>query len=607
LSNYSKPRCVFLNTYYPAFLENHYSQNPSLLQKSYAEQKASLQSQSFGDSDFYSEGLKAAGCHAEDLILNCNPLLTAWARENNFNGQAWEIIIEQIKRLEADVLYIQDMHMMTREMMMALRQHTKIIAGQNASPMGQIPIDCYDLLFSSYPFFVKRFREHGIPTYLQPLAFDPRVLNNIKKTNFAEKPIQCSFIGGLSQHHTDRYGWLEYQVKETPLEFWGYGAESLPADSLIKQRHRGEAWGNEMFARLAASKITLNKQAKITFGADTVDSYATNMRLYEATGCGALLITEHKENLSELFEIGKEIVAFRSNDECAALIRYYLSNPNEAEAIAVAGQKRTLRDHTYQKRMQQTAEVLERHLRYRGEKNLFPVPDLNKISYGYKPITSQEVTTDLTNAWHNPDIPAKQRALVQQTLEMIYKNPVPPKMCQVLLEMLRPIAYEGCSLLEVGCSSGYYYEILEYLLEKRINYTGVDYSEAMIKMARDYYPRPNFQVADGAKLPYADKSFHIAISSCVILHTPNYREQLKETTRVSSRYVLLHRTPVCRERPTQYQRKYAYEVETVELIFNEIELVTILTENDLKFVSAIDHEAPDGSDNYLVDYLFTRI
>ena len=41
-------------------------------------------------------------------------------------------------------------------------------------------------------------------------------------------------------------------------------------------------------------------------------SYANNMRLYEATGVGALLVTDWKENLGEMFEPGKEVVAYRS-------------------------------------------------------------------------------------------------------------------------------------------------------------------------------------------------------------------------------------------------------------------------------------------------------
>ena len=91
-------------------------------------------------------------------------------------------------------------------------------------------------------------------------------------------------------------------------------------------------------------------------------NYANNMRLYEATGVGALLITDHKDNLGELFQIGKEVVSYSSPAEAAELICYYTAHPREAREIARAGQARTLREHTYQRRMEELVPILEQYL-----------------------------------------------------------------------------------------------------------------------------------------------------------------------------------------------------------------------------------------------------
>ena len=40
------------------------------------------------------------------------------------------------------------------------------------------------------------------------------------------------------------------------------------------------------------------------------------MRLFEATGSGACLVTDWKENLGELFEPDVEVVTYRSVAEC---------------------------------------------------------------------------------------------------------------------------------------------------------------------------------------------------------------------------------------------------------------------------------------------------
>jgi spore maturation protein CgeB len=110
-----------------------------------------------------------------------------------------------------------------------------------------------------------------------------------------------------------------------------------------------------MFQVLKNSLLTLNHHGNIP-------PFANNMRLFEATGVGTLLITDWKENLHEMFEPGKEVVAYRSAEECAELIRYYLEHEGERSAIAHAGQQRTLREHTYYQRVQELVDIIEGHL-----------------------------------------------------------------------------------------------------------------------------------------------------------------------------------------------------------------------------------------------------
>jgi spore maturation protein CgeB len=118
----------------------------------------------------------------------------------------------------------------------------------------------------------------------------------------------------------------------------------------------GNAWGIEMYQVLHRSKITLNNHISIA------DNYANNMRLFEATGVGTMLITDWKENLGEMFDVGREVVAYRSPEECAELIQYYLKHDAERAAIARAGQERTLRDHSYFHRMQELVDIVRKYL-----------------------------------------------------------------------------------------------------------------------------------------------------------------------------------------------------------------------------------------------------
>ena len=182
-----------------------------------------------------------------------------------------------------------------------------------------------------------------------------------------------------------------------------------------------------------------------------------------------------------------------------------------------------------------------------------------------------------------------------------------PEPFKVLSDLLLPLAHAGISILEIGCASGYYCEVLEYLLKRQLDYTGVDYSLAMIDMARDYYPEASFLTADGAKLPIADKTFRIVVSGCVLLHTPAYAQHIAETARVAEQWIAVHRTPVCRTRPTTCYTKMAYGVETVEFRFNEQELLWLFEQEGFKPAKVCTYLERQENDEYEASYLLERV
>lgn len=596
-SHVSQKSCVFINTYYEAFLKQHYDTHPNLAMRSYQEQHASLQSACFGDSDFYSSNIRKAGWGAIDLIVNCRPLQAAWAKEQGITKEISPIAvaIEQIRSLRPQVLYLQDLGLATKQFCEAVRPSVELIIGQIASPIPlQAYLDGFDILISSFPHFVDEFRAQGRVAYYQPLAFDPRLLAGLEA---GRRDLSVTFIGGLSPSHRDRQEFLAMLARSTPIQFWGYGTETLVQRGADASRCHGEAWGFDMFALLARSGITVNHHI------DVAKSNANNMRLFEATGCGALLITDYKTNLSDLFEIGEEVVAYRSVEECMELIGYYLVHQDEASAIAKRGQVRTLRDHTYEIRMRHTAELLDRHLQLKLGSHRLPDPDLQQVSYGHVLIQPHQVTTDLAQSWRSDRIPLKQRALVQRELQDMYRGQ-PPVVFGVLADALRPHVRPQMQVMEVGCASGYYYEVLEYLLKTRIKYLGVDFSDAMIRLARSLYPGARFEVGDGGALRFEDRSIPVVVSSCVLLHVQEYALHIAEAARVASQIVVFHRTPIARRAETRHFKKYAYGVETLELRFNEAELLKICADAELELITQCTYSEHPERDEFDTTYVF---
>ena len=515
------------------------------------------------------------------------------------------------------------MHATKIEFLKSIRPYVKIIAGQIASSLGDSPFQLYDVIFSAVKPVINWFRSLGIEAYYQPLAFESTLLERLPNLSYRNRSIDCSFAGGLySEVHLDRQKLLEKIAGELPISFWGYGTEGLPRDSKILKRYHGEAWGNDMFQVLLNSKITVNAHGLINVKTGSgnigwnepldnndpdscIKNHAINMRLYEATGAGALLITDYKDNLNDLFEVGKEVVAYRSHEECVELIKYYLQNPAEAEAIALAGQQRTLKDHTYKLRLEAVADIFERKLKNKKLKEVLHSLNLDKNALGYSETQKSEITPNLTDAWKNSSIPLKQRSQVQTELEEMYSGKINP-VFQRLARTVKSITHKNDNILETGCASGYNFEILQYLLNRKIRYTGVDFSKDMITLAKELYPKVKFLAVDGAKLNFAEGEFNLVISGNMLLGASNYVEHIKEMCRVSSRYVLAHQILLHKLTPTQAMRESAYGVATVEFSFNEDEIINLFKNEGFRLVSSDTYNAKPETDSYNSNMLFER-
>ena len=111
-----------------------------------------------------------------------------------------------------------------------------------------------------------------------------------------------------------------------------------------------------MYSVLASSGITFHR------GHDVEGTCSSALRIYEATGVGSMLLTDSKQDLDDLFVEGKEYVAYDTVEDAVDKALYYLRNEEERAEIASAGQRRTLADHTLDRRAEQFAEAFENRL-----------------------------------------------------------------------------------------------------------------------------------------------------------------------------------------------------------------------------------------------------
>lgn len=93
------------------------------------------------------------------------------------------------------------------------------------------------------------------------------------------------------------------------------------------------------------------------------------------------------------------------------------------------------------------------------------------------------------------------------------------------LEFFKEFVHEGDHVLDVGCGNGRLVDLFE---DVSIKYTGVDFSEKLIAIARENRAsRGSFLHANALALPFEDNSFDVVFSVAVLHHIPSkeYRTQ----------------------------------------------------------------------------------
>jgi spore maturation protein CgeB len=196
-------------------------------------------------------------------------------------------------------------------------------------PNGQAPlIGAADLHVTNSLECVRWYLAEGAAAYYMPQGIDPDQYNPVA----GDRYMRASFVG-------QRYG------------FRGRFIDGLRAAG-IEVECFGPGWGQLL---THAEKVDVYSRSIVNLGIAGV-GYSDRItcvkgRDFEVPVTGGMYLTTYDHELSELFEIGRELGCYRNAIDCAEQIRYYIENPEEAIKIGAAGRARCLRDHTWEVRM----------------------------------------------------------------------------------------------------------------------------------------------------------------------------------------------------------------------------------------------------------------
>jgi len=405
------------------YLQLFFQRHPEYKQLSYAELFDAFVKDCWGWNTNYSPHLAALGNETQDVCLNFEYLQKLWAKEHGlkYDQQNWlrEIVAAQLKEFKPDVLFVDDLYLCDEEMRQFFRescpQPIKVI-GWRAAPTEDFRIfRDIDLMLTCTPLFASQMRSHGVNVEIVMHGFEPAILDLTNPGD--ERDIDFSFIGHFvlkDGFHNARLELVKNLFVQTNLQVWGLISEPQktsfnrrllarigrelnqtldvsklpskaqtaltalnrtppgPIATAMKRdfpgRFHDPVIALEYFKVLARSKISLNNHI------DCAGDFAGNVRLFEATGMRSCLLTDWKVNLPEMFEPDVEIVTYGSAAECADKVRYLLDHEDERRNIAAAGQRRTLRDHTFRQRAEQLDVVLANLLSDRDRAATYSMP-----------------------------------------------------------------------------------------------------------------------------------------------------------------------------------------------------------------------------------------
>jgi spore maturation protein CgeB len=169
-----------------------------------------------------------------------------------------------------------------------------------------------------------------------------------------ERDIDVIFIGAL---HPNKMPLIAHVKKALGKQFRLYGLAGIKKNVYFNLKYGFPGWVRpvpfDKYVQLyQRSKIGINIHNR---GDYTVGAY----RLYDLPANGIMQISDGGDYLNDFFDIGNEVVAYRSADELIDKIFYYLEHAEERERIAINGFQRVQGSYRIQHLLRQAADLIE--------------------------------------------------------------------------------------------------------------------------------------------------------------------------------------------------------------------------------------------------------
>ena len=360
----------------------------------------------------FSKKMNLLGNSSNDIVYNYYNLQIKWLNENGFNlkdnlnheEKLFYIFEKQISYFKPEIIFFRGQPTFDSRKLSDLKEKFKFIKKvicHNGFPSKNLKN--VDLIFSSSPGLNQLYQHEGLRSILLYHSFDEEILSRVTNKN---QIVDLAFFGQtgdtesiaykrrfdylnsllsdkfpINCHSTEFYKKSNYILNKNFKEiFRNYlikffdgripsnfknldSIKNVKIKNFIKdlksytnrKKYLHDLWpkkiykplyGIDMYNELFNSNLTLNIHT------DVSNTFCGNYRMFEATGLKSCLITENRQNIKDLFEPDFEVVTYKSLDELKDKLKNLLSDKKLSKKISLEGQRKTLKHHTLNKRIE---------------------------------------------------------------------------------------------------------------------------------------------------------------------------------------------------------------------------------------------------------------
>ncbi|NBD26507.1 CgeB family protein [Paenibacillus glycinis] len=222
----------------------------------------------------------------------------------------------------------------------------------------------YDVVFTLELVCVDYYRSlgcadvHYLPLGADPVSFRPR---NPERSQRHE----ICFVGSAYWKRVEFFDQVTRYLATKDTHISGIWWERLKEFRLLAGKIELGRWMGPMETAnmYNGAKIVINMHRSHnddTFNNNSagIEAVSPNPRTFEIAGCATLQLTDARNDLVSFYTPGYDIVTYSTPQEMIEKIDYYLTHEEERQTIAMRGMLRTMREHTYVKRIERLLGLL---------------------------------------------------------------------------------------------------------------------------------------------------------------------------------------------------------------------------------------------------------